>query len=69
MEMSPTPGKALHAANHLRNLSPDSGHLRHMPSHLDILLGDYRQAIASNYDATIADEKIFKYSSMYLSCV
>ena len=57
MEMSKTPEAALVAADHLRTLCPDAGHLVHMPSHLDILIGDYRRAIASNTDACIADEK------------
>ena len=57
MEMSTTPEVALVAADHLRSLVPDAGHLVHMPSHLDILVGDYRRAIASNADACLADEK------------
>lgn len=57
MEMSKTPEVALVAADHLRNLIPDAGHLVHMPSHLDILVGDYRRAISSNADACLADEK------------
>jgi hypothetical protein len=57
MEMSKTPEVALVAADHLRSLIPDGGHLVHMPSHLDILVGDYRRAIASNADACRADEK------------
>ncbi|KAF2129614.1 hypothetical protein P153DRAFT_357161 [Dothidotthia symphoricarpi CBS 119687] len=57
MEMSKTPEVALIAADHLRSLIPDAGHLVHMPSHLDILVGDYRRAIASNADACLADEK------------
>ncbi|KAF2645432.1 TPR-like protein [Massarina eburnea CBS 473.64] len=57
MEMSKTPEAALVSADHLRTISPDAGHLVHMPSHLDILVGDYRRAIASNADACIADEK------------
>jgi len=32
MEMSSTPEKALTIADHLRDLVPDAGHLRHMPS-------------------------------------
>lgn len=60
MEMSSTPEVALVPADHLRNLCPDSGHLCHMPSHLDILLGNYREAIAANMKATIADDKYFK---------
>jgi tetratricopeptide (TPR) repeat protein len=57
MEMSSTPETAMSAADHLRGLVPDSGHLQHMPSHLDILCGDYRRAAASNSDAVRADEK------------
>ncbi|KAH9881934.1 hypothetical protein J1614_001105 [Plenodomus biglobosus] len=57
MEMSKMPEVALVAADHLRKLSPDAGHLVHMPSHLDILVGDYRRAIDSNADACLADEK------------
>ena len=57
MEMSSTPESALPIANHLRALVPDAGHLHHMPTHLDILCGDYQKAMASNSDAIIADEK------------
>lgn len=57
MEMSPTPEAALITADHLRGLVPDAGHLHHMPTHIDILCGDYRRAIASNSDAIRADEK------------
>lgn len=57
MEMSKTPEVALVAADRLRNLIPDAGHLVHMPSHIDVLVGDYRRAIASNADACLADEK------------
>ncbi|KAF2083993.1 TPR domain protein [Saccharata proteae CBS 121410] len=58
MEMSPTPEAALTVADRLRGLVPDAGHLQHMPSHIDILIGDYRRAIASNLEAVEADEKI-----------
>lgn len=65
IEMSPWPELGLNAADHLRGLVPDGGHLQHMPSHLDVLVGDYRRAMASNYDATIADEKfVAKHGSM-----
>ncbi|EPS42673.1 hypothetical protein H072_3333 [Dactylellina haptotyla CBS 200.50] len=57
MEMSPQPELALNVADRLRDLIPDAGHLRHMPSHIDILVGDYRRAIASNAAAIVADEK------------
>ncbi|KAI8184635.1 hypothetical protein K4K51_012320 [Colletotrichum sp. SAR 10_75] len=57
MEMSPTPEAALTIADNLRGLVPDAGHLEHMPTHLDILCGQYRRAIASNSDAIRADSK------------
>lgn len=57
LEMSTSPESALPAANRLRGLVPDSGHLNHMPSHIDILCGDYQGAVISNSDAVIADEK------------
>ncbi|PWY93049.1 hypothetical protein BO94DRAFT_532845 [Aspergillus sclerotioniger CBS 115572] len=52
-----TPSTALRAADLLRDLVPDAGHLHHMPTHLDILVGDYRRAIASNTAAVHADNK------------
>ncbi|KAF5001960.1 hypothetical protein FDECE_10762 [Fusarium decemcellulare] len=57
MEMSPSPESALPVADHLRGLVPDGGHLHHMPTHLDVLCGQYEQAIKSNSDAIVADEK------------
>ncbi|KAK9240228.1 hypothetical protein V1525DRAFT_249117 [Lipomyces kononenkoae] len=57
VEMSPAPELGLNAADHLRGLIPDAGHLHHMPSHLDVLIGDYRRSIASNSEANRADEK------------
>ncbi|RYP39278.1 hypothetical protein DL767_002287 [Monosporascus sp. MG133] len=59
MEMSPTPEAALDAANRLRGIVPDSGHLNHMPSHIDVLVGDYQNGIDSNQEAIVADEKFF----------
>ncbi|MET3661198.1 tetratricopeptide repeat protein [Aquamicrobium ahrensii] len=57
MEMSPTPEAALPAANALRNLVPDAGHLNHMPSHIDVLVGDYLSAIDANTAGIEADSK------------
>ncbi|KAL2818202.1 hypothetical protein BDW59DRAFT_129530 [Aspergillus cavernicola] len=57
MEMSGAPEKALTVADHLRGLVPDAGHLNHMPTHLDILCGDYRRAISSNSDAIRSDKR------------
>ncbi|MFC9163044.1 hypothetical protein ACFTZ8_19695 [Streptomyces fungicidicus] len=57
MEMSPTPEAALTVADRLRGAVPDAGHLRHMPSHLEVLCGDYRRVVSDNTAAIAADEK------------
>ncbi|KAJ5581695.1 Tetratricopeptide-like helical [Penicillium sp. DV-2018c] len=57
MEMSPTPEVALPIAEYLRGLVPDAGHLEHMPSHIDILCGEYKRAVTANTSAIRADEK------------
>ncbi len=57
MEMSPFPEKALKAADRLRELVPDAGHLVHMPTHIDILCGHYRDAMHWNLTAIEADRK------------
>ncbi|MFI9251777.1 hypothetical protein [Streptomyces sp. NPDC053069] len=57
MEMSPTPEAALPVADRLRGLVPDAGHLQHMPSHIEVLCGDYRRVVSDNDDAIVADEK------------
>jgi tetratricopeptide (TPR) repeat protein len=60
MEMSPHPERALRAADALRDAAPDAGHFLHMPSHIDILCGDYRAALAANDRAIVADRKYLK---------
>ncbi|MFD8395456.1 tetratricopeptide repeat protein [Streptomyces sp. NPDC059680] len=57
MEMSPTPEVALPVADRLRGLVPDAGHLQHMPSHIEVLCGDYRRVVSDNAEAIVADEK------------
>ncbi|KAJ5481627.1 hypothetical protein N7475_000439 [Penicillium sp. IBT 31633x] len=59
IEMSPSPELGINAADYLRDLVPDAGHIHHMPSHLDMLIGDWRRSIASNYKSTLADDKYF----------
>ncbi|MEU3791254.1 hypothetical protein AB0F07_15820 [Streptomyces fructofermentans] len=58
MEMSPAPEEALPVADRLRGLVPDAGHLQHMPTHLDVLCGDYRRVVSDNSTAIAADEKV-----------
>ena len=57
MELSARPEDALQAGDWLRELVPDAGHLRHMPTHIDVLCGDYRQVVSSNTAAIRADGK------------
>ena len=57
MEMSPFPEKALRAADVLRTLVPDAGHLVHMPTHIDVLCGHYHDALHWNQAAIAADRK------------
>ncbi|NNE52676.1 MAG: hypothetical protein HKN30_09770 [Sulfitobacter sp.] len=55
MEMSPTPEKALKAGDLLRTLVPDAGHLVHMPTHIDVLCGNYENVVRWNERAVEAD--------------
>jgi tetratricopeptide (TPR) repeat protein len=57
LEMSPHPERALRAADALRDIAPDAGHFLHMPSHIDILCGDYHAALVANDRAIEADRK------------
>lgn len=58
VEMSPRPERAMRAADQLRELVPDAGHLLHMPSHIDVLCGQYHNAIVANRRA-IAVDKVY----------
>lgn len=60
MEMSPWPERALRHGDHLLDLVPDSGHLIHMPTHIDVLCGDYQSVIARNMAAMQIDRKWFE---------
>ena len=58
MEMSPTPEAALRAGDELRTLVPDSGHLYHMPTHIDFQCGHYHNVVIRNSEAIEADRKV-----------
>jgi tetratricopeptide (TPR) repeat protein len=60
MEMSPFPEKALKAGDVLRTLVPDAGHLVHMPTHIDVLCGQYQNVVHWNEVAVAADEKFWR---------
>ncbi len=57
MEMSDSPESALWVADWSRQVVPDGGHLVHMPTHIDVLCGDYRRVIETNEAAHEADER------------
>ena len=57
MEMSPFPELALRAGDRLRSLVPDSGHLIHMPTHIDVLCGNYHDVVLYNQAAVRADRR------------
>ena len=57
MEMSPFPERALLACDQLRGLAPDSGHLQHMATHIDVLCGDYLSVVNWNEQAIRADRR------------
>lgn len=59
MEMSPHPEAALVTGDRLRELGPDIGHLVHMPTHIDIQCGHYRDAMHWNQKAIAADRKFY----------
>jgi tetratricopeptide (TPR) repeat protein len=59
MEMSPHPERALKAADVLRTLVPDAGHLVHMPTHIDVLCGQYHDVVHWNRAAIRADLKAY----------
>ena len=65
MEASPAPEKALPAANDLRYATPGIGHLVHMPTHIDIWLGDYESVVNSNLEAIDADKQFLEKEGPY----
>ena len=65
MEMSPFPEKALKAGDALRELVPDAGHLIHMPTHIDIQCGHYRDVFHWNWRATRVDRKALDRMGVY----
>lgn len=56
VEASPNPERALAAADRLRALQPGLAHNVHMPSHIDIRVGDWHKAVESNLKAIEADQ-------------
>jgi len=57
LEASPQPERAREAADRLRGLLPDAGHMEHMPGHIDVRLGRWAEAATANERAIAADER------------
>ncbi|GMV27276.1 MAG: hypothetical protein AMXMBFR58_33070 [Phycisphaerae bacterium] len=55
VEASQTPERAIAAADRLRDRVPGAGHLVHMPSHIDVRVGQYAKAADANARATQVD--------------
>ncbi len=62
VEASPNPDRALGYAARLGALTPNAGHLVHMPAHIYERLGDYEAAAQSNKDAAAADRSYIESS-------
>ena len=62
LEASDDPGRAMASADLLRDLTPGLGHQLHMPSHIDVRVGQWERAIASNQRAIEADDAYVKRS-------
>lgn len=62
VEASTHPDKAVAAADRLRTLVPASGHMVHMPAHIDVRVGNWAQAAEQNRLATRADTAYRKLS-------
>jgi tetratricopeptide (TPR) repeat protein len=62
MEMSPWPELALSHGDRLCEVVPDSGHLQHMATHIDVLCGDYQNVITRNHRAAVVDRKFEDYA-------
>jgi tetratricopeptide (TPR) repeat protein len=61
-EMSAHPELALKACGNLRNNFRDAGHLIHMPTHIDVLVGDYESCVRYNCRAIVADRRAMEFS-------
>jgi tetratricopeptide (TPR) repeat protein len=60
VEASPHPEQALHSAQILADLTPNSGHMTHMPGHIFYRVGDYQRAQVSFDLSESVDETYMK---------
>ncbi|MHC4896404.1 MAG: tetratricopeptide repeat protein [Planctomycetota bacterium] len=59
IEASPNPGKAEAAADRLGRLSPGIGHMVHMPSHIYVQVGRFKDSVECNKKASQLDREYF----------
>src|SRR4029077_8446314 len=59
VEASPSPGRAVAAAEKLPGMMPAAGHLEHMPAHIMQRVGRYQAAAAANRSGIAADLAYF----------
>jgi len=60
VEASPNPGRAEAYADKLAGLMPGAGHIVHMPAHIYLRTGRYRDASLANQHAAKVDESYFQ---------
>lgn len=65
MEMSQTPEHALAAADQLRGLCADNGHLNHMPTHIYFQCGRHADALEVSRKAATADGKYARHAGPF----
>lgn len=65
LEMSTKPEQALVAADRLLDQAPEAGHLQHMPGHIYMICGHYRDAVAVSIKAIAADRKYLAYAGSH----
>ena len=65
MEQSPTPEVALKVGDELRHLIPDSGHIAHMPTHIDVQVGNYQDVVEWNNIAIEKDIKFWEHAGAF----
>jgi tetratricopeptide (TPR) repeat protein len=65
LEMSTEPERGMLSADALSTLSPDSGHMNHMPGHIYVLCGQYERAKAASEAAIRANDKFLNYAGPF----
>ncbi|MBV6470617.1 MAG: hypothetical protein NBKEAIPA_02533 [Nitrospirae bacterium] len=65
VEASPYPERALPCADRLPNLVPGAGHLVHMPGHIYLRLGRYREAAECNVHAAAVDHDLLEHRRLH----